>query len=321
MRVRPVVRAVAAAGITVLLAACGLTVVGEDGANVGADAGDVGADAGGVRPASCARCAKPPDGWAPIALVAADASCPGGSSPAEMGVLFENVRSTGTTCACTCGDPVKNPCFREGVLRLSARLGGSGACTVAGDFVPSGACVRVRSWEERINGISVSPPSPQPVTCEAKLEKPPVEHDAELASCSIATSAGACGAGEVCMDVGPCIVREGAVECPAGFGDPRIVTPAADVVDERTCEPCTCTSIATTCENARLSFFRSDDCTSGEISVAVDGNCNAITPVDEIESLRYSATPSPAGCKPDVAMPAMKGEIRVGRQLTICCSR
>jgi hypothetical protein len=314
MHVRPVVRTIAAAGVAALLVACGLTVVG-------AGAGNVGEDAGGVRPASCARCAKPPDGWAPIALIAADASCPPGSSRTETGVLLEGVRSTGTTCACTCGAPAKNPCFVDDPHPVIARMGGNGPCDAgSGDFLPSGKCLQPRIWDRRLNGIAGSPPAPQKVTCEVKLEKPPVEHDAELASCAIDTLTGACAAGEICVDVGPCILREGAHECPAGFGTPRLVTPASDVIDERTCEPCTCTSVATMCKNAELSLFTSNDCTSGEIPIALDGNCNALTPVENVASYRYSATPSPAGCEPDVATPPMKGEIRLGKQLTICCS-
>jgi hypothetical protein len=110
---------IGAAGVAALLVTSALTVVG-------ADAGNVGADAGSMKPASCARCSKPPDGWAPIALVAADASCPAGSRRTETGVLFEGVRSTGKTRACTCSAPATNPCFVDKHEPITARTGGNG---------------------------------------------------------------------------------------------------------------------------------------------------------------------------------------------------
>lgn len=328
MRIRPFMGALASAGLAALLLACGLTVVGEAGGAPSSDAGGTGTDASGgtdagdVRPSSCERCATPADGWAPIALVAADAPCPSGSSRDDgLGVLLEGVRSTGTTCECTCGAPTTNPCHRDGTHQIFARVGGNGPCDQGGSYLlPSGACEVATSWSPSVNGISSTPAAPRSVTCPAAIAKPPVESDAELASCAIDVSAGACAAGEICLDVGPCLVHEGAVECPAGFGGPRIVTPSSDVVDERTCGACTCRSAATACVDARLSLFTSEDCTTGEVSVSLDGKCNAITPIPTVKRFRYSATPSPAGCTPDVPKPPMIGALRAQRHLTICCA-
>jgi hypothetical protein len=147
--------------------------------------------------------------------------------------------------------------------------------------------------------------------------------------CSTAQTAGACGAGKVCIPQGSgaageslCVQYDSVAACPAGWDTAITVYSSFD--DTRTCSACTCGDGAM-CGDSHYTFYDTSTCTSnsanGAINVGANGS-NACTDVSsDVSKPNWSArvtTPQVHGnCPPGGGQPM--GMVTTHAPYEYCC--
>jgi hypothetical protein len=166
------------------------------------------------------------------------------------------------------------------------------------------------------------------VACMPMTSLPSLTPGAAGRTCTPSGPAGGtCAAGSTCLppaDAGTlCVQHDGDMNCPApSFMHRYVVYAPSDVMDQRQCGQCMCTSDATVCSNATLTTYPTADCTGPSITVAIDSNCDNL-PMGSDNSMDnhfiYSATPDKTSCSPASANVMVMGSVVTSAPKTICC--
>ena len=268
-------------------------------------------------------CFPLPTGWS-VAMLTGGACAPGFTGP----VAFVESPSVGATpCSCGCGAQASNPCLHAGSTAIRVHINGNGgACGTPGSFSPTGACETTNiNWDTGVDMFSGSPEPPINVACAATAVKPPLAATSSFNACLVAGFGDAGAGASACLPSGSgsCIAKPGVEPtCPGGFTNRRVVTRTTDVVDQRTCAACACNTTATTCTNATISMWSSNNTCSGVTthSAQLTGLCAAFNGNFSPQAYRYDATPSPNACAPTSATSAIGGTVTSSAQSTICCT-
>jgi len=283
--------------------------------------GEGGTGEGGIDPPlpQCSEgvCVPTADGWSPATTPSffGTGSCPDGW-PTK--ILYKAANPF--TCDCACTPNGGGSC--EGLLTLTPGNGftctgapkdlpplpGDGGCVVANLGIGIGSASKVTS-------AAASPPSsctgiPRPVGGGAE--------DVPVCSGGAATASPQCKPTESCVPAAGrgnamCIVHDGLVACPSGFGARTEITAGA-VDDERTCSPtCACEP---GCNEGKLEAFFTTTCDGMVGSLSPLGECQ-ISNIGQGKSFRYYAS---NGCgvaqRPDV-----QGDVTLEAPKTLCCAR
>ena len=268
-----------------------------------------------------------PTGWSIVTFAPAPATtCPSGyNSPA---VVAPAPASAGPTCTCTCGAPSVNPCT-QGTLTLQMgqmacggntyTTGVTGGC----DTLAAGAKVTIAYTTG-----NAQPLTAKQVTCGGAGVPPAAQPATGGVTCSPASSvAGGCQSGSAClpkiMAASRCIQRPGDMACPPGpFSNRKVVGAVGDVMDNRTCGACSCTSTATSCFNATFTGYDDPACTQHAVSVQIDGTCHMVNAgtFQNNDHFTYEATPNTLTCTANGAPPAVSGSFKLNNPITLCCT-
>jgi len=262
----------------------------------GGDAGDGGSDAGAV---TC------PAGW---------------KTPTDV---VENPRPADDHCGCRCNPwPAKNPCT-EGTFQVGVQPNGPGCGSDAGALTASNDCTQASS--QIANSAKVDSPgltTPTSTSCPGTSVVPPIARDANHTLC-FPDNAGTCSGG-ACVPRATgtsCALHAGTVACPPSLPRKRAVVVAKDLVDNRSCAACTCTSMATGCKNRVLHVYSDNACKADERTVTLDSNCNDwVGGATTWSYLKYTATPDPATCNPPASPATVSGALTVPTPSTLCCA-
>jgi hypothetical protein len=173
--------------------------------------------------------------------------------------------------------------------------------------------------------------TPLPVTqvaCAVTASLPTLTPGAAGRTCAPSGSVGGtCPAGSTCLPPAAagtlCVQHDGDMMCPdPGLMHRYVVYAPSNVIDERQCGQCMCTSDATMCSNATLTTYHASDCSGPSITVPIDSNCENL-PMGSDNSmddhLIYNATPNKTTCSPASATVMVVGSIVTNNPKTICC--
>jgi hypothetical protein len=114
-----------------------------------------------------------------------------------------------------------------------------------------------------------------------------------------------------------CIAQAGEQTCTGGY--PVIHPAGTKLVDTRGCSACTACTPSATCANASVTFYTSNDCSTGGVAIVADGNCHQNSqPGPGYNSYKYTATMQNPICVPGASSPT--GSIALDNASTICCA-
>ena len=284
----------------------------------GASATGTTASTGSGTPADCASdetCIAVPADWqGPVALAEGPApltDCDAGWTATDA--FAGNVTGTVTCAGCACSGPVGGTCDTQSLTL-------SNDCATVSSMTPltAYACSPLPSapW------LLVPPIPVIPGQCtasggEATLGE--VTWEAAARVCSAAGTATPCGNGvcqrEPTADLAwPCIFREGAHRCPAGY-ERSSTTIYADADDTRSCSTCSCSVDGATC--------------SGTVTAYNNSSCTQ-NPTNMTQAICYGFTGGPFWVKyvPGASSPgtcvasggAAMGAVTPALPTTVCCA-
>jgi hypothetical protein len=234
-------------------------------------------------------------------------------------------------CTCACGGPLANPCV-DGVATLSL---GQNACACGAvqnlPLVSDGGCDPIgsfigppcNSWGDGV--VKPVGPGSAPVACVDDPQVPPVTFGAQGETCVPQENAGGgCPSGTGCLP-GPapavaCVEAAGAQGCPPGFTQQHVVYDPTNVVDQRSCGSCGCTTTPTSCTGATLTLYDDPACAQSPVVLQADGGCDPFqgNPTDA-GWFRYSATLNAPACGSEAGIASMDGGLVLRAPATICC--
>lgn len=283
-------------------------------------------------------CAKPQTSFTIVSVRAAGASDAGPALDAGVcangwtnpRVLLDDVRSSASTCACTCGARSGNPCA-NGTRGASFRNGSSncndGTFTLNtdGDCRPLGFGWDPGNGDGPYNEVVMSAPAIVQVACAATATPPAVVDDGALLVCDLAASPTG-GIPTACTG-GTCVLKPGAdricllaagdtATCPAGFPSRAVLAPS--FTDGRQCGTCSCTSTASQCSNTQIAFYTNDGCNQGQRTANTGSSCNSIGGSGTPSHYRYEATAN-GSCIAAAANVAFTGAVTRTTPSTLCC--
>ncbi|MEP7127069.1 MAG: hypothetical protein ABJE95_39415 [Byssovorax sp.] len=269
--------------------------------------------------------ASAPAGWTLTTLTTGPGNgCSVGFGPAVL--VAQPPTSAGATCDCTCGAAVSNPCT-QGTLTIKS--GTSCTAETITSFVTGGCDPLGMTLVGPHKSILGTVLNPVPAACAFTVNKPAgIPSSVETLCAPTASGAGGCNVGEACLPkvtaAQLCIQTNGDVACPAGslFTVRQVVGAPGDVIDQRTCAACTCTSNASTCGNATFTAYMDGNCTVSPVSAAINGVCGAAANNASLQNdthFVYQATPNVTSCTPSSAKPALMGAFQLNAPITLCC--
>jgi hypothetical protein len=272
------------------------------------------------------ECVAPaPTGWTMVTFAPSPATtCPSGyDSPA---VVAPAPGSAGTTCTCTCGAPSVNPCA-QGTLNLQMGMMACGGNI----YTPAvtGGCDALGTLVTTLYSTGMANPlTAKQVSCGGTGVPPAAQPASGGVTCSpVPSVAGGCQSGSAClpkiMTADRCIQSPGDVVCPPGpFSNRKVVGAVGDVMDNRTCGACSCTSTATSCSSATFTGYDDPACTIHAVSVQIDGTCHMVNAgtFQGNDHFKYNATPNTLTCTATGAPPALSGAFALKSPTTLCCT-
>ena len=272
-----------------------------------------------------------PSGWS---LVAYDRggrpSCATGWGSSAS--LVEGPVVGGTSCTCSCGPMLSNPCD-DGTAALSLGQNACGCAQVQSvPLVSDGGCNPIGApigqpcgpWGDSLVKPIGLGASPAPVACADDPQRPTITYGAQGESCTAQESAGAgCPSGGGCLP-GPapavaCIEAVGIQSCPTGFTQQYTVYTPSNVIDQRQCGSCGCTATPTGCSGATVTLYDDPGCTQNAVTLAADGKCDPLhgDPTDAGWFV-YAATLGASACS-GAATTGLDGGLLLRAPETICC--
>lgn len=243
--------------------------------------------------------------------------------------LVEDPDAGAPVCTCACGGPLANGC-ENGVATLS--LGQDAcACSAAQNLplVSDGGCDPLgtiigppcSSWSDGL----VKPIGPAPVACADDPQVPPITFGAQGESCvPLENAGGGCPSGSGCLPgpapAAPCVEAAGVQACPSGFTRQHVVYDPTNVVDQRQCGACGCTTTPTSCADASLTLYDDPACGQNPVVLQVDGGCDSFhgNPSDA-GWFRYSAIMNAPACSSEAGTTSLDGGLVLRAPATICC--
>ena len=156
------------------------------------------------------------------------------------------------------------------------------------------------------------------VICVSSVEQVLEDPTAETRTlCSGGELAG-CDEDEACVPAvaaaGLCIWREGMEPCPGPVYTQRTVV-FQELVDERHCTPCACSSTFGPCLGGSIEFFDGADCGDGDPQPLNPGACDQFS-ASHVRLIGPAVTE--VSCEPGTTEPA--GGISGALPLTFCCA-
>lgn len=283
-------------------------------------------------PGRCAGLA--PEGWnGPVATVDSDPLEDGPGCPEtfeEMAVeAFDDFMADPAVCDCDCGDAVGVLCDQIGTLVNFGAPEDCGGAEIDSTNINNGACVAapVSSGHHiRLEPVEILSLGQCEPILSVQLDEP-----------SFGTRVTACTTplmeGFACDDVPDqgclaeaieeplsdtlCIWQEGEHACPADspYAEARVLH--ADFDDERGCTECACDDPVGLCDNASVTTYSSNNCTTGVTALATgEGFCTQVTA--QSLTARYLAGSPTAFC-PALPVEPM-GEAIPNGAITLCCT-
>jgi hypothetical protein len=272
-----------------------------------------------------------PSGWALVAYVA-DSQPVCAIGWGSLSPVVEGPDAGDGTCICSCGQALGTPSCVEGTAALL--LGGSTCgCATAQDvpLVSDGGCNPIGAsigqpcgpWDGGVVEPVGLDAGPTPVACVDDPQRPMITYAAQGETCvALANAGGGCHSGGGCLltpaPATACIEAAGIQTCPLGFLQQHVVYEPANVIDERQCGSCGCTTTPT-CTGASVTLFDDSACTHFAAFLPADGTCDPLSgdPANAAY-FRYSATMSPNACT-GAATTGVDGGLLLRAPATICC--
>jgi hypothetical protein len=270
------------------------------------------------------------DGWTVVTFDGnAAGQCPSGYG--NLTSVASEPANNGADCSCNCGSPQLNPCT-QGVLTLNFGIMGCGGSVIAGTSSGTGACDSLASKVPQISNkdqatTMATKLAVKATACDATAT-PSVDPPIGAVTCTPTGPSGAgCPNQTACVPKAAtgsvCIQHEGAMSCPAGGPmQRRIVAAPADVIDNRTCGACTCSSSATSCSGAKFTGYDDANCTGNPGTVDIDSVCHFAANGQNFTGdnhFKYTATPDTMNCAAASATTPVGGSFQVNNPITICC--
>ena len=290
----------------------------DGGGSIGGEGGGGGGDGGTDPPlpqCGAGVCVPTADGWTPATRPAffGVGSCPAGWPTRPV---YKTADSFQCTCACT---PTAGSCVGPLFIATGMALSCPGIPTPLPDLPPDGGCVTASLGPGAGTPIKVTAQPVSPPTACTGVPQPVGGGADDVAVCSGGAAAPSveCKPSESCVakpttNSEVCIVHDGLLPCPAGFGRRMEITTGA-VDDQRTCSSsCTCDP---SCNGGRIEAFYGDACNNSAGSVTL-GECG-ISAAVQGSSLRYFAS---NGCRVAQA-PTVQGTVTLEAPKTLCCAR
>jgi hypothetical protein len=282
------------------------------------DGGDAASD-GPPTADGAPSCMNAPSGWS-VAIY----DLGGNSNACPPGFKAHDVSGQPTlgsgACSCTCSATQPGNCI-QGTLSVGTGPSG-GPCTSSSWSNPlmGPGCTVLTASLSPVTGPhsdQVTPLAPQGGACTDMVQADPARVSAPAARyCDVpaANAATTCN-GVVPSGFAACIATSGETTCPAGtpFVHGYVVEDSVTLQ----CAPCSACTSMTTCSNVILRGFSDSKCKTLVGSVAVDGNCNAVTLNNypaKVVAVDYAATAS-STCTPGSSMPTTQ----LMNPRTICC--
>jgi hypothetical protein len=260
--------------------------------------------------------AAPPDGWQYVGFDATpSAGCPAAFGASEEVKIVDGDGLAGA-CVCDCGGSCADGESAVEIGDAACAAGTTTTVNVKSDT--GGTCTPLAS------SLAVPAPAGGHVTSPALACNPKVSVKSAAAGrvCAAPTSAGGCGASQVCAPKGAqgfglCISKPGVNACPPGFAQRH--TAGASANDARACGACTCGS--TPCSGS-VTIFSDDKCmTNGAIrhaaTLPAGGACASLAD-DGFSAIRYTSKMT-GGCSVSSFSTAATGSIAFDAERTICC--
>lgn len=269
--------------------------------------------------------ASAPAGWTLTTVVPGAADlCPAGfDAPLHVA---PPPTSASPSCDCACGATASNPCTQG---QLTVKTGASCTTESITSTVTGGCDALGMTLVGPHKSLSAAPLKPAPVACGVTVTLPAaVPPSVETVCGPPASSAGGCDSGQTCFPKLPpgelCIRATGDMACPAGspFTVRQVVGAPGDVIDQRTCSACDCTSNASKCNNATFTAYVDAVCTLMPVSIPITGACMLASNNASFQNdshFVYQATPDVTTCTPSTAAPALLGAFQPGSPITLCC--
>lgn len=304
---------------------------GVGGQSTGATGGvGLGGSDGGAGSGSCPNggsCVpQVPSGWVGYArlftLEAATAppvgaDCPDGATPTRY---KEQLVTTGSCSACTCGGLASGSCSAEQILCTTANKSCSGASDWSGTINPSCNDTSSLTLSCLVNPATVTFAGHCEPSVSAVAGAEPFESVTDV--CREPPSGG-CGAAAECVAPGShpytgyvCIEQPGAQDCPADWPVRQLVY--SGVSDTRACSPCACSAPNTTCLPGEFSFWGGLWCSLEKKTLTPSGCKDLSTLIPGGVSYRRTKDPTPTGtCTPSGGQ--FSGTVAGTGPITFCC--
>jgi hypothetical protein len=121
--------------------------------------------------------------------------------------------------------------------------------------------------------------------------------------------------GAICDGGAVCVASDGDVDCPAGFPTKTLVGGSATA----TCGACGATCLATGTCSGTLSFFTDQQCTTGQVDFAADGQCkaNVASTTTPYYSYSYAGKLVSSACAGQP--PTSTATASLDKPVTVCC--
>lgn len=255
-----------------------------------------------------------PGGWTLVAFAPSRAvGCPGNFTQADV---VEEPKAQAGACDCGC-NVTKQPVCDVGSIAFKV-TGVNCASTGVTANVNGAGCQNLgaATVADHVQGTPIAPSGG---TCSA----PAVANPANVTT----TAARSCDVPNECKEdvcngsaptgFGACISRPGTQTCPNGWNvkAPVYVGTGVDLA----CSTCTCqVNQPSTCTNATMSLFSTNNCSGNPASViSVDGQCNVPTGIgSNVDHFKYQATLNTV-CQ--ATGPKSPTTLDVLNKTTICC--
>ena len=245
-------------------------------------------------------------GWKPSAFEGNRAlSCPPGFLQADV---VAKPTAMGGACGCNC--TLAATCTTG---TMQTYYSDSTSCANKGSTldVSGPGCTSLGFVGDLANHFSAVPPGPV-VSCAASTATDPTKLSAiaeRVCEGPMACAEELCN-GSAPAGFAPCVVHDGDVPCPGGWGNKTVVGSDATL----SCSSCSCTASAA-CANGKIDFFTDDTCSQSVAVLDVNTKCVSSSGKN-ISAFEYTADVVNAKC--DAMGPKMATVGLTGAR-TVCC--
>lgn len=269
-------------------------------------------------------CVAPaPNGWDFVAFEPASRpGCPSSLKENDVDVDPTDLTSQ-ATCTCTC-NPAGVTCYGG---NYGTKGGPDNTCNQAGEtfsFPGNSNCNAFGQAFTPPAYLQVTPPAPGGSCNADPTTTVPSTGATQGEYCSGETTFGAgCSGGQVCglapSGTQACVHHGGQTSCPGGGY--ATANQVGTIGDNRGCSACTCNGGPSGTCSGSINLYTGAGCTGTELSVAVDGTCDATQapPATKYTSSQLDVNDPGATCAPPAAQPSPTGSVQLNGADTVCC--